>query len=209
MLVIYEVLLFQPKPVLQKGRLDVSPRFGYTVNDSLASTPKAGVGLSYHFTERFYVSGMFDWFKFGPTLSGPTDAYDQSFSQTGTAPDSPVPNFMGGLEVGWVPAFGKFALFNSGIIYYDLSLSVGGGWMDAQSIQITSSSGSPAVTLALTSHIFLSDWFSLNAGVRDVSYQASLRGLEDKVLAHTVTVDLGFGMYFPESDREATADASE
>lgn len=203
-----KIHVIQPKPVLQKGRLDISPRVGYTVNDSLASTPKAGVGVAYHFSERFYVGAMFDWFQFGSSLSGATDAYDQTFSQTQAAPDTPVPNFMGGLEVGWVPAFGKFALFNSGILFYDISLSLGGGWMDAQSIQITTGAGSPAVTFAVTSHIFVSDWLSLNLGVRDVSYQATLNGAADKVLAHTVTVDLGFGLYFPESVREETAAAS-
>ena len=204
-----KIHVIQPKPVLQKGRLDISPRLGYTINDSLASTPKAGVGVAYHFSERLFVGGMFDWYQFGSTLSGATDAYNESFSQTQTAPDTAVPNYMGGIELGWVPAFGKFALFDSGIVFYDLTLSIGGGWMDAQSIQITNGSGGPALTLALTSHIFINDWLSFNVGLRDVSYQTTLNGVADKVLAHTVTVDLGFGLYFPESDREATAEASQ
>lgn len=200
----------QPKPVLQDGRVDLEPRVGYTFNDSLASTLKAGAELRYHLSERLYLGGMFDWYNFGPTLSGPTDTYGQVQSQTSTAPDTGTLNWFGGLELGWVPIFGKFALFNSGIIFYDVALSVGGGWADSASVQLTSSKSGPAFTVALTHHIFVTNWLSLNVGVRDVSYFATLQGADsDSTLTHAVSMDLGVGIYFGSEDRGEDAPGSE
>lgn len=201
-----KIHVIQPKPVLQKGRMDVAPRIGYTINDSLWSTMKVGAEAKYHFSERLFLGAMFDWYQFGNTISGPTDNYLQILAQTNSAPDSPVVNFMGGLELGWVPIFGKFSIFNSGIVFYDFSVSIGAGWVDHQSIQLTSSQGGVGVTLAITNHIFINDWMSLNLGVRDVSFFGRLQGA-DSVLSHAVTADLGVGFYFPSATREG-AEAS-
>ncbi|MFU8805962.1 MAG: hypothetical protein ACNA8W_19275, partial [Bradymonadaceae bacterium] len=44
----------QKKPVLQKGRLDLVPRFGVSINDSIHRSYKLGVNANYHFAERLY-----------------------------------------------------------------------------------------------------------------------------------------------------------
>ena len=202
--------VIQPKPVVQEGRLDVQPRVGYVFNDPLASTLKAGVQARYHLSERIKLGAMFDWYNFGPTISGASDTYDQVQRQTNTAPDSPVLNWFAGLELGWTPIFGKFALFNSGIVYYDITLSVGGGFANAASLQLTSAKGGPALTLALINHIFVNDWVSVNIGVRDVSYFASLQNAEgDSTLSHAVSLDLGVSLFLGSSDRGEDASPSE
>lgn len=198
----------QPKPVLQAGRIDLEPRLGYTFNDSLASTLKVGAELRYHFSERFYLGGMFDWYNFGTTLSGPTDTYTEVQSQTSTAPDTALLNWFGGLELGWVPIFGKFALFNSSIIYYDVALTLGGGFANSASVQLTTGKGGPALTAAMVGHVFLTNWLSLNVGVRDVSFFTALQGAEsDSTLAHAVSMDIGVGFYFGSEDRDPEENA--
>ncbi len=192
-----KIHVIQRKPVLQKKRFDIAPKLGYSLNDPLVSTPVAGGSASYHFTERVYLSGMFHWYNFGPSLSGSTELYEQVASQANSAADAPVVNYAGGLEVGFIPIFGKFSLFDGDIAFYDVALTVGGMWVDSASLQLTGGQGGPGATISLVNHIFLSEWVSLNFELRDTIYTAQLRGAADSVLSHMVTFSVGLGFYFP------------
>lgn len=189
--------VIQRRPVLQKGRLDLAPRFGVSVNDSMYRSFKVGANANYHFTERFYVGGLFEWYNFGGLLGGTTAMYEDVHRQSRTAPDSAVLNWAAGAELGFAPIVGKFALFNRGILFYDVSLSAGGVWTDSESVAIPTSKGGAGATVSLSARVFLNRWMAVNLEVRDIMFMGHLQGLPDSTLTHVVTTSFGFNFYIP------------
>jgi outer membrane beta-barrel protein len=196
----------QRKPVLQKGRFDLVPRFGMSINDSMYRSFKIGVNGNYHVSERLYVGGLFEWYNFGGILGGPTSNFKDVNTQTRTTADASYLNWAGGLEVGFVPLAGKFALFNRAILFYDLAITAGGVYADASTIALPASQSGVGGTLSVTNRIFFNRWMAANFEVRDVLYTARLRGQQDKSLAHSVTASVGLSMYFPTTFRYSDED---
>lgn len=188
--------VIQRKPVLQKGRFDFVPRFGVSVNDSLYRHYKLGVNGNYHFAESVYLGGLFEWYNFGDALGGPTDAYEESANETNTTADAAVINWLGGLELGYKPIVGKFAFADSFIVYYDVGVTAGGAFINAESVALSAASGKIGGTVSAVSRVFFNDWFALNLEVRDVIFSADLRG-EQGALTNVVTVAAGASLYLP------------
>ena len=192
------VHVVQPKPVLQKGRFELVPRIGMSVNDPINQSIKVGVNANYHLAEAFYIGGLFEWYNFGDTLGGPSQAYEEVVNLTNTSPDAARINYLAGLEVGFVPIWGKFALFDSAIIFYDIAVTAGGVFIDAESVALPSASSTGGGTLSLTSRVFLNDWFALNLEVRDVVFLADLAGTSG-AFTNVVTTGIGMSFYLPTS----------
>lgn len=189
--------VIQPKPVLQKKRFSLSPRLGMTVNDAVYRNFMVGANANYHLTERLYLGGIFQWFNFGDFLGGPTQAYRDVNSQTQALVDAPYLNWAAGAELGFVPLFGKFALFNRTVIFYDISLTAGATYADAATVGNPTSQSGVGGTASLSSRFFVNRWMALNLEVRDVVYFARVRNVADKVMSHSVTLGLGMSFYFP------------
>jgi len=197
------VHVIQRKPLLEEGRFELTPRFGVSVNDSIYRSFKVGTNANYHITERLYVGGLFEWFDFGETLGGTTEAFERSFDQTSNFADAPVANWAGAVEAGYKPLYGKFALFNTSILYYDIGATLGAGIMNAGSIENEEESTFVG-TASLVGRLFFNDWMAMNLELRDFLFEASLRG--GNSLANLVTVSAGISLYLPTSARtEASA----
>ena len=190
------VHVIQPKPVLQQGRFNLTPRFGMTINDALYRNFKFSTNASFHISERLFLGALFQWYDFGSVLGGPTETYRTLNAETSGTADGPFLNWAAGGEIGFVPIFGKFALFNRGIIFYDISVTAGGGVADASRISepgISNSGG--AGTLSISTRAFLNEWMAVNLEVRDVIYHM----FDDRPMSHSVTVGLGMSFYLPMS----------
>lgn len=181
----------QPKPVLQKGRFAVTPRVGMTVNDALYRNFKVGASANYHLTERFYLGGLFQWYNFGDLIGGETEVSRTVNAETGAAVDAPYLNWAAGAEVGFVPLYGKFALLNRGILFYDVSLTAGGVFAEAASLNSAAGAGGPGGTVSLSTRLFLNDWMAVNLELRDIIYTQSGN------LSHSVTLGAGMSFYLP------------
>lgn len=191
-----KIHVVQRKPVLQKKRLEVAPRFGLSFNDPLYRSFKVGGNINYHIAERFFVGATLDWYNFGGALGGTTDTYDQVISQTSSAPNTPVPNWSAGLELGVVPIFGKFSFFNGRLGFYDVGLTLGGAFVNASTLESPAASG-PGGTVSIFNHIFLSEWVSLNFEIRDTIYTAALASDGSSSISHALTAAVGFGLFLP------------
>lgn len=189
--------VIQRKPVLQKGRFDLAPRIGLTLNDSIQRNVRVGGNANYHFTERFYAGALFDWYNFGNVLGGPTSAFEEISNETNTNADAAVLNWAGGLELGFVPIVGKFSFFNSAILYYDVGITAGGVWTDSASIALPASKGGFGGTVSLSNRIFLTRWMAVNLEIRDTMFMASLKGLSEKSFTHVASASFGMSFFLP------------
>lgn len=192
------VHVIQPKPVLQQGRFALTPRAGITVNDSLYRNFMVGASGNFHLGERFFLGGLFQWYEFGETIDGTSQAFDEVQSTTGAAADAPYLNWAAGAEVGFVPLFGKFALFNRSIMYYDVSVTAGGVFLESESVQNPAAEQGPGGTASVSARLFLNDWMAVNAELRDVIYMGNVANV-GSVLSHSVTAGLGVSLYLPTS----------
>jgi outer membrane beta-barrel protein len=192
-----KIHVIQKKPVLQKKRFDLAPRFGMSINDSVYQSFKVGAAGTFHITERVGISGSFDWYDFGSVLGGATSAYEESYERARVAADTPIIDWTGGLEITFVPIFGKFAIFNSGLVFYDVTLHGGAAAVNAESLQLPTPGIKVGGMIGITNHIFLSRWLSLNFDITDTIFSATLQGAPDGALSHVVTFSGGLGIYLP------------
>lgn len=192
------VHVIQPKPVLQQGRFALTPRAGLTINDSLYRNFMIGANANFHLGERLYLGGLFQWYEFGETIDGTTQAFDEVHTATGANADAPYLNWTVGAEVGAMPLYGKFALFNRRIVYYDVAVSAGAAFVESESVRGSGADHGPAGTISLSTRFFLNDWMAVSAELRDVIYLGSVMN-EGDVLSHSVTAGLGISLYLPTS----------
>lgn len=191
-----KIHVVQPKPVLQKGRFEFAPRLGMTVNDSVVRNYRVGLNANFHLLEPLYIGLTGDWYNFGGALGGPTNVFEQVQNQTGTVPESAVVNWFGGLELGFVPFWGKFSIFNRSIAFYDFAVTVGGGAINAESLAIPSAYTTGAGTVSLSGRIFLNKWIALSLEVRDLIFLATLDGASG-ALTNVASVGLGMSFFLP------------
>lgn len=203
-----KIHVLQRKPVLQKKRFELAPRFGTSFNDPLYKSFRVGVNANYHIAERVFVGATVDWYDFGGALGGATDVYQRVLSQTNSAPDTPVPLWSAGAEVGFVPVFGKFAMFNRKLGFYDLGITLGGAYVTSESIRLPTPTSGVGGTVSVFNHIFLNEWFSLNFEIRDTIYFANLKGASEKSLSHAASAAAGIGMFFPRKFEYTTPEGS-
>lgn len=188
--------VIQKKPVLEKNRLEVTPRFGMSINDPIYRSFAVGSNANFHLSERFYIGGLFEWFDFGDAIGGTTKTFDRAVDETRTQADAPVLNWFGALEAGYTPIYGKFTLFNISILYYNIGATLGAGYLDAESLT-TASAGGFGATGSIVGRLFLNDWMAFDLEVRDHLFQANLQGGEETPISNIVTAAAGFSFYIP------------
>lgn len=184
-----EIAIIQPKPVLLQHRLEVVPRFGVAFADPLITQFHAGGSLYYHINERIHIGGTFEWYDFGGDFGGPTDTYNEVITVSSTVPELAPISYYGGLEVGWVPIHGKFSLFDSLIVYYDIYAIFGGG------VIATVDDPMPAGTLAIGQRTFITDWLAFLVELRDRAYVEPLPS--GNAFTNILTVSAGLSFFIP------------
>lgn len=191
-----KIHVVQPKPVLQKGRFELQPKFGFSLNDAINRSFMLGVNANYHITEPLYVGGLFEWYDYGGALGGETNTFELVSNQTGTDADAAKINYMAGLEVGYVPIYGKFAIFNSGIVYYDIAVTLGGAFISAESVLLPSAQNTGGGLIGISGRAFLTRWLAVNVFLRDTIFMADLQGASGS-LTNIVMTGLGVSFYLP------------
>lgn len=191
-----KIHVVQPKPVLQKMRFELAPRLGMTVNDSVTRNYRVGLNANFHILEPLYVGLTADLYNFGGALGGATNTFEQVQNETGAVPESALLNWFAGLEIGYVPFWGKFAIFNQSIAFYDFAVVVGGGAVNATSLFPVPTYTTGGGTLSLQGRIFLSKWIAFTLEVRDVIFLADLNGASG-ALTNIASVGLGASFFLP------------
>jgi outer membrane beta-barrel protein len=196
-----EIAVVQRKPVLRKGRVEFAPEFGLTINDSLIQQFELGAKLNYHATEFLWFGGEFGWFDLGE-LGGVTDEYFDVLDKTSSAPEVVELKWYGGARVGLVPIYGKFAIFDSAIVYYDLSVTLGGGYL-THVTGIGEETGAGAGEIGAQFRIFMNKWLALTASINDRIAPVELQ--TGSSVAQFVTVNFGTSFFLPFGFEYSTA----
>lgn len=201
------IMVVQPKPVLQRNRVEIIPTFRASLNDQVVQNFSVGATINYHILESLYVGATFDWGDFGSSFGGITGFAKEVSQSTGATPDGIKLNWDAFVEIGYVPIMGKLAIFNSAIGYYDLSIYAGGGYLAYEPILENQTKYTGGGVIGLTARAFLADWCALTLSLRDVIFMGEFGpGDNDSTLTNIVSAGLGFSIYIPFSFQYSQAD---
>lgn len=178
------IRVIQRKPFLRRNRVEFAPYIGTNVNDALVNAFLAGGSLNYHLTEdmAFGVYG-------GVSLGSETDLFDQVISDYALFAQVSQVQWYGGLQFQYAPIYGKFALFNTWIIPWDVFATLGLGWTKTQlDGHVTLSAGGG-------SRFFMSRWFTLNVELRDYIYNEDYPGGSE--LVNNLVFSAGVSFFLP------------
>ncbi len=177
------------KHFLRRGRFEIAPLVGLSVNDPLTLHFAAGGDVRYHITDRWSVGATYRKF-FRTALPARSEVIDKF----GVFPEEHLRDFLAAVDVAWVPAIGKFVFFGAGLAHFDVALLAGGG------VVRTFQPGAegawrPMGTLGVATRIALAQWLALEFSLRDFAYIESFRA--GRRLVNDVMLGAGLAFFLP------------
>ncbi len=167
--------------VLRYHRVELTPYWGFTLNDQFVS--HTGPGLN----ANFYITNVFAVGLNGNFYSGLNSDSDFNF-QTRRATRVAVPlteySWSAALNFTYVPIYGKFAGFGSFIFSYDLYATGGVGAISTRPIPVIDPDNRKfdfqpkvAFNLGIGLRVFLTRWLAVTGEIRDYIYPEKLEAL--------------------------------
>ena len=190
---------FEDIAVIQKRFLPKTERFeisalGFTnVNNPFFNNLGGGLKLSYHFTEKWSLGVLGNWF--GVSNRQVTDDLVKNAGVKTASLVTPK-SFMGG-AVTWSPIYGKISLLNRSIVPFDLNFSLGGGVTETEV-----KSGEPTIHLATSQNFAISQSWSFRWDIMWNFYQAEAtdkNGNSTKLAQNDLFIGLGVSLFIPEA----------
>lgn len=202
------ITVVQRQRMLKKGRFELMPQFGITVNDPYVRHYTIGLDFNYWLNNRMAIGLT------GTGLIGAkTPRYDNIRFQEGLLLTANRTLWQGSVNFTYNPFYGKIAIFNRALLHWEGGLVVGGGALQTQVIPRYEALHEPFSTVTGGGHFGLVgrfyapkiDWVSFNFGVRSWVYADKLeppnRGPDNDLIAMGVGDD-------PELDDPAKAKAA-
>lgn len=178
------IRVIQRRPFLRRNRVEVSPMLGTNINDALVATFLAGGSINYHITEVMAVG-----VNGGYSLGSETDLFDEVIEDYELFPEVSQVLWLANVHFQYAPIYGKFALFNTWIIPWDLYVLLGAGWVS------TELDGHPSLSVGLGQRYFMNRWFTLNLELRDHIYNEDYPG--GSTLVNNLVFTAGVGFFIP------------
>jgi outer membrane beta-barrel protein len=206
-----DIVVVPRKPFLKGGRLELSPFTGVSVNDNLIRHYAFGADINYFLSDVLWIGLQGEYY-----VKAFTEREDLIGLQYNRIPTLNRYLYGAALNLGYVPIYGKFALFNRTIVPWEIYASAGIGWTRSQIIPRNPSDQTWNNDLltpnaALGGRFFLFDWLTVNFALRDyflpdkfepvdrssMETLAAVKARADTKLVQNVMFYAGVGMYLP------------
>jgi outer membrane beta-barrel protein len=207
-----DIVVVPRKAFLKGGRLELGPFYGQSVNDNLIRHHVFGVDLNYFLTDVIWIGLQGQYFI--KQLTTQDELLGVQYRRT------PTLNrylYGGALNFGYVPLYGKFALFNRSIVHWEIFASAGVGVTISEVIPRDPAEAALAFkntlltpNVGIGSRFFLLDWLTVNFALRDYilpdrfepnpnDYATAADAKANGVSAfvHNLMFYAGVGMYLP------------
>lgn len=207
-----DIVVVPRKAFLKGGRFEFAPMTGITVNDNLIRHYVFGLDLNYFLTDVFWIGLQGQYYV--KQLTTQQELVGLQFNRTST-----LNQFLygGALNFGYVPVYGKFALFNRSIFHWEIWASAGFGVTFTEVIARDPALQSRAFTnmaytpnVGIGSRFFIADWITVNFALRDYivpdrfepnpnTAMTSQQAKEDAepALVNNLVFYAGVGLYLP------------
>jgi outer membrane beta-barrel protein len=208
-----DIVVIPRKRFLKGGRFEFSPFAGTSINDILIQHYVFGLDLNFFITDAFSIGLQGDYY-----VKQLTDRESLIGLQYNRIPTLNRYLWSGLLNFGYVPAYGKFALFNKSIVHWEIVVSGGVGITQTEIIPRNISFEAfktNAITpdVGIGSRFFLFDWLTVNYMFRDYiildKYEplnrsatlykepADAKAHADSKLVNNIMFYVGVGVFLP------------
>ncbi len=195
------------KLLYRSTRFEITPVAGMTLNDAFRRNIVGGAGFYYHLTNEFGIgaSGGYGVLHMNTDLS---NNINETAPSAGDISYSEI-QWLADFTLSYVPIFGKFSIFKSATLPYDLHLTggltvvneagvnaEGNGTVDPEIEGIR-----PGGVIGGGLRLFVSDMMSINFDTKTlfISRAPISTGSANAELKPTVFATLGVGIFFPGS----------
>lgn len=210
-----DILVVPRKAFLKGGRFELQPFTGITVNDNLIRHFVFGADLNFFLTDVFWIGLEGQYY-----IHQLTTTEELLGSEFNRAPTLNQYLYGGALNFGYVPVYGKFALFNRSIISWEIWASAGIGVTITKVIPRDPANDAFAFqntdltpNVGIGSRFFLLDWLTVNFALRDyflpdkfepqndgppnIGSAAQAKAQAQSELVNNVIFSVGVGFYLP------------
>lgn len=179
------IKVFQPKPILEKNRLEMLPFGSLTLNPNMMQHFGLGGALGWHFTESIFASLQFT--QFYSVATGTKDDVENSF---GLFPERSEFGYSGTARVAWTPLFAKSALLGTFLTHWNAYIFAGGGILRTKLSEMA-----PIGEIGVGTRFFFNSWLALTFEVTDMLYSESFR--DGSKFMQSVMLRGGLSVYVP------------
>jgi outer membrane beta-barrel protein len=162
-----DIIVVPRKKVLKARRVELSPMYGVTINDPMIRHHQMGGQINYYLTDVLWlgVEGAY-------LQAEKLDRFFLTPQQYRRVPKANKYLWEAALDFGYVPFYGKFALFNKKIIHWEGIVTAGVGVTQSRVLPMDPSYGAwsnYAITpnVGIGFRVFLSKWLVAFAMLRD------------------------------------------
>jgi outer membrane beta-barrel protein len=183
------IRVYQQRPFMRSGRVEIMPSFGMSLNDLYRINLNAGATLNVHITNEIAIGASYHkYFQMALPIN------DTVESEFGVFPEHRNRDFYTGGHVSYAPIYGKFMLFQTGIVHFDAYLIGGAGMMR------TYQRGAEGDSLfsfnaGVGSRMVFSQWCTFSFEVRDYMYFEPYKAGDG--FTNDVIFQLGLSFFLP------------
>ena len=180
-----KVHVLEQRPFLAALRAEVTPLFGYTINEVMYQYIQVGAQLKFHITEEWAVGGTY-----GHYFSDFTSEFDRVQEDFEVFPEISLIKWYAGGEVIWTPIYAKAIVFGAGIIHWSAFFNVGAGVTKtgAEDLRVTG-------TFGVGLRVFLTRWLTFQLELKDHLYSEPFKAGDE--LINNLVLHAGFGIFIP------------
>jgi outer membrane beta-barrel protein len=164
-----DIVVVPRKRFLKGGRFELQPFTGLSVNDNLIRHYVFGADLNFFLTDVFWIGVQGQYF-----IKQLTNQEELVGLEYNRAPTLNQYLYGGSLNFGYVPIYGKFALFNRSILHWEIWASAGIGVTITKVIPRDPANDALAFqntditpNVGIGSRFFIFDWLTINFALRD------------------------------------------
>ncbi len=179
------VHVLEQRPFLQSLRFELTPMFGYTINEAMYEYLQVGAFARFHIDEEWSVGGAYEHY-----FSDTTSTFGEVQDTFQLFPEKALIRWYAGGEVLWSPIYAKAVLFGSWIVHWNAYLCVGAGVTrsGADGLHFTGTIGGGA-------RLFLTEWMTFNVELRDHIHTEPYKAGDE--LINNLVMHAGFGFFLP------------
>lgn len=179
------IRVLQRRPIVKDGRFELTLTGGVGASDRMYRHVTATATGRFHVSEFVSIGATYSHY-----FASESKLFDQVTRDFELYPERSEIRWYAGADVSVVPIDGKFAVFDDGLIYWDLYGSLGGG-------VTTTSRGDarPTGMVGLGVRFYLARWIALTFEVRDHIFIESYRAGNE--LVNNVVGQGGLSIFLP------------